>query len=1123
MRCSNCGSDNPAGKKFCGDCGAPLTNCCPKCGAENPPGKHFCGDCGTALAASSANAQSPTSALGTGGIAISTEATDSVVADGERKTVTALFADIKGSTELMEDLDPEQARAIVDPALKLMIQAVHRYDGYVVQSTGDGIFALFGAPLAHEDHPQRALYAALRMQEELRRYSAKLVGDGGSPIQGRIGINTGEVVVRVLETGQGHAEYAPIGHSTNLAARMQTAAPVGSIAVTEATRRLSEGYFTLKALGVTRVKGLSEPVNVYEATGLGPLRTRLQRAAGRGLTRFVGREREMEALRHAAALARDGRGQIVAAMAEPGVGKSRLFYEFKATSGSGWMMLEALSISHGKASAYLPVTEMLRDYFRIAPEDDLRQRREKVAGKIVILDRALEDTLPYIYALLGIAESYGPLIQINAELRRRRTGEAIKRVLLRESLNQPLIVIIEDLHWIDGETQALLDLLADSIASARVLLLVNYRPEYRHEWGGRTYYTQLRLDPLGHEGADEMLDDLLGDAPELAAMKRTIARRAEGNPFFIEEIVEALFEQGVLTRNGRIKLARPFSETTLPTTIQGILASRIDRLAPKDKELLQILAAVGREFALSLAKRVTNCPEAELDQMLARLQSGEFIYEQPAAGDIEYTFKHALTQEVAYSSLLIERRRFLHERIGDAMESLFADRIDDHLKDIAYHYRRSGNPEKAIAYLRRAGEQATARTFYEEAIEQLTGGLELLPKLDPGNARDGPEIAIRRALLAPLLAIRPAGSVENQQNSERLIELCTKTGEDRLLAYVLLHLFFNYRASLYLEKADKVARQVLKLAELSSDEYQIFCGNFVAGVYASEKGEYLSARSFLERASSISDQTRDAILADPGIAVAMINCISHLGFILWILGYSEEARQQEVQILSFLNRSLDPYARALAISHALTFHLDFLRDDRAIHGQADEALASATQSGHHFAIGRGLISLGRLMVAEGQVDSGIEKIAAGIRAFEAGSDNRGYYMAAYVAIQAYLQAHRVADGLTLIGRVLSQTDRGDVRLFEADLHRLKGEFLLMAGQPENEAEAAFREAVAIARQRQAKSFQLRATMSLARLLIKQGRHQEARTMLAEIYGWFTVGFDTADLKEAKALLDELRT
>jgi class 3 adenylate cyclase len=452
--------------------------------------------------------------------------------DGERKTVTALFADIKGSMELMEDLDPEEARAIVDPALKLMVDAVGRYGGYIVQSTGDGIFALFGAPIAHEDHPQRALYAALRMQEDLRRFAERLRAEKGLNLQVRIGANVGEVVVRRIRTGEGQVEYTPIGHSTSLASRLQTLANPGSIAISEVLRKLVEGYFTLKTLGPARIKGSSEPVNVYEVVGPGPLRTRLQRvAAGRGLTKFVGREREMEALRHALEQAKAAHGQIVAAIAEPGVGKSRLFYEFKAMSQSGCMVLEAFSVSHGKASAYLPVIDLLHGYFEITSEDDSRKRREKVGGRVLMLDHALEDALPYLFSLLGIADTPDPLAQLDGQVKKRRTLEAIKRILLRESLNQPLIVMFEDLHWIDSETQALLNLLTDAIANAHILLMVNYRPEYYHDWGNRSHYAQLRLDPLGSQSAAEMLSNLLGEAPELLPIKRTIIERTEGNPF----------------------------------------------------------------------------------------------------------------------------------------------------------------------------------------------------------------------------------------------------------------------------------------------------------------------------------------------------------------------------------------------------------------------------------------------------------------------------------------------------------------------------------------------------------------------------------------------------------------
>jgi class 3 adenylate cyclase/ribosomal protein L40E len=474
MRCPSCNHENPGDASFCEGCGAKLELICPACKASVSPGAQFCKKCGTAIgptkAAASATVSSTKSQIIVAGDGAASEAIE-----GERKTVTALFADIKGSTELEQDLDPEEARAIVDPALKLMIDAVRRYDGYVVQSTGDGIFALFGAPVAHEDHPQRASYAALRMQEELRRYSGKLRENGNLPIEVRVGLNTGEVVVRSITTGAGQTEYTPIGHTTNLASRMQALALTGSIAISEQTRKLVEGYFALKPLGPTKVKGVSEPINVYEVTGLGPLRTRLQRSAGRGLTKFVGREREMEALRHAAELAQQGHGQIVAAVAEAGSGKSRLFFEFKAKNQSGWSVLETFSVSHGKAAAYFPVIDLLHNYFKITDDDDQRARRAKITGNVLTLDRALEDTLPYIFALLGVSEADNPLEAMNAQIRRRRTLDAIKRLLLRESLNQPLMVIFEDLHWIDEETQAFLNLLAESIGTAKILLLVNYR------------------------------------------------------------------------------------------------------------------------------------------------------------------------------------------------------------------------------------------------------------------------------------------------------------------------------------------------------------------------------------------------------------------------------------------------------------------------------------------------------------------------------------------------------------------------------------------------------------------------------------------------------------------------
>ena len=549
------------------------------------------------------------------------------------------------------------------------------------------------------------------MQEEMRRYADTLRAKGYAPLLMRVGINTGEVVLRSIRKDDLHADYVPVGHSTNLAARMEQLASPGSILVTAYTHKLTDGYFAFKDLGQTQIKGMEAPLHIYEVLGAGPLRTKLQVAARRGLTRFVGRTRELEQMQQALAHAKEGHGQIVGVMGEPGLGKSRLFHDrrgvlqYAPTLASCLPGVEAYSVSHGKASPYLPVIELLKSYFDLKAEDDERKRREKVAGKVVMLDRSLEDTLPYLFALLGIDEQQSNLTQMDAQIRRRRTFEALKKVFLRESLNQPLILIFEDLHWIDNETQGFLDVPSESVASAKLLLLTNYRPEYRHEWGSKTYYTQLRLSPFGKAEAEEFLDVLLGVAvgadrrpkevpvgrvgpPEPGAhtgaplqdLKRLILDKTEGTPFFMEEVVQELVEQGVLVRSDvGAGLALPTEGAAssaptamhIPPTVQGVLAARIDRLAPEEKALLQQLAVIGREFSVSLLRQVITQPEDELYRLLTSLQRKEFLYEQPAFPEVEYVFKHALTQEVAYGTVLQERRKTLHEKIAQAIEALY--------------------------------------------------------------------------------------------------------------------------------------------------------------------------------------------------------------------------------------------------------------------------------------------------------------------------------------------------------------------------------------------------------------------------------------------------------------------
>jgi class 3 adenylate cyclase len=827
MRCASCGFENEAGAQFCEECGAKLVSACPGCGHEVRPSAKFCSACGTPLAVWTPTPrpqslmprlQSPLSYtpphLAQRILAEQAALEARGASEGERKTITALFADLKGSTALIEGLDPEEARAILDPALQLMMDAVHRYEGYVAQALDDGIFALFGAPIAHEDHPQRALYAALRMQEEMRRYGDQVRLKHGVPLAMRVGVNTGEVVVRSIRKEDLQTDYVPVGHSTNLAALMEQMATPGSILLTEYTRKLVEGYFELKALGAAAIKGVEAPLPVYEVLGAGPLRTRLQVAVQRGLTRFVGRQSEMEQIRRALEQAKAGQGQIVGVMGEPGLGKSRLFYEFRLTAQSGCLVLEAYSVSYGKASPYLPLLELLKSYFQIASHDDERTRREKVIGKVLGLDRTLEDTLPYLFTLLGIEDPTSSLQQMDPQIRRQRTFAALKRLFLRESLNQPLILIFEDLHWIDSETQGFLDTLSESIASAKILLLVNYRPEYRPQWGQKTYYTQLRLAPLGRAEAAELLSALLGNSPSLKVLKQLILEKTDGTPFFMEEVVQTLAEEGVLLgERGTYRLEKTPPELHIPSTVQGVLAARIDRLAPDEKALLLQLAVLGREFPLSLARHVVSHPEEELYRLLSSLQHKEFLYEQPAFPEVEYLFKHALTQEVAYGTVLQDRRRALHERTAQAIEALYRFTLEDHYSELAHHYGRSGNTAKAIDYLHRAGQQAVQRSANGEAITHLTTALELLKTLPDTRERAQQELTLQVTLAPPLMVTKGLTAPAVGAVHTRALALCQQVGDTPQLFPALMGAQSFYVVRAELQTARDVAERLLALAQ----------------------------------------------------------------------------------------------------------------------------------------------------------------------------------------------------------------------------------------------------------------------------------------------------------------------
>jgi predicted ATPase/class 3 adenylate cyclase len=760
--------------------------------------------------------------------------------EGERKQVTVLFADLKGSMELLAERDPEEARQLLDPVLQRMMEAVHRYEGTVNQVMGDGIMALFGAPLAHEDHAVRACYAALAMQDALRRYSDEVRRTHGVEVQIRVGLNSGEVVVRAIGNDL-HMDYSAIGETTHLAARMEQLAPPGTIRLTVATLRLVEGFMRVNALGPVPVKGLTAPVEVFDLVGASALRHRLQAAAARGLTRFVGRDTELAALGQALAWAADGHGQVVALVGEAGVGKSRLVYEcVHSHQAQGWLVLESASVSYGKATPYFPVLDLLRRYARVDERDDTRTIRARVTGQLLTLDETLQDAIPPLLALLDALPDDSPFLTLDPPQRRQRTLAALKRVLLRESQVQPVLVVFEDLHWIDSETQALLDSLVESLPTARLLLLVNYRPEYQHSWGGKTYYTQLRLDPLPPASAAEVLQALLGDDARLTPLTRLLIARTEGNPFFLEESVRTLVETGVLVgAPGAYRLAQPLDTLHVPATVQAVLAARIDRLLPEEKRLLQTAAVIGTEVPMPLLQAIADLPEAAFHHGLAHLQAAEFLCETRLFPEQEYTFKHALTHEVAYGGLLQERRRVLHARIVEVLEALAGDRVIEQVERLAHHALRGEVWDKALTYCRQAGEKSLARSAHREAAGYFEQALSTLAHLPETRATREQAIDLRLALRTALF---PSGDFRRILAALREAEaLAVALDDPRRLGQVSAFLSNYFHIMGTYDQAITAAQRALALATASGEAVLHALANLRLGRAYQFQGDYCQA------------------------------------------------------------------------------------------------------------------------------------------------------------------------------------------------------------------------------------------------------------------------------------------
>jgi class 3 adenylate cyclase/tetratricopeptide (TPR) repeat protein len=941
---------------------------------------------------------------------------------GERKQVTVLFADLKSSMELLADRDPEEARQLLDPVLERMMAAVHRYEGTVNQVMGDGIMALFGAPIAHEDHAVRACYAALAMQEAIRRYSAEVRRGHGVEVQIRVGLNSGEVVVRAIGNDL-HMDYSAIGQTTHLAARMEQLAPPGSIRLTAETRRLVEGWVQVTPLGPVPVKGLTDLVAVFELAGAGPTPTRLQALAARGLTRFVGRDVEIHSLHQALAQAVAGHGQVMAVIGEPGVGKTRLFHEFThAFHTQGWLLLETNSTSYGKATPYLPVIDLLKAYIPIEERDDRQRIRENLTGRLLTLDPVLDSTLPALLSLLEVPVEDPHWQALDPSQRRQRTLDALKRLFLRESQEQPLLLVFENLHWIDAETQAFLDGLVESLPAARILMLVNYRPEYQHGWGHKTYFTQLRLDPLPSASAEGMLQSLLGIDAGLDLLKQRLIELTQGNPFFLEESVRTLVEtQGLVGGQGAYRLARALPSIQVPATVQAVLASRIDRLPPEEKELLQTAAVIGMEVPLALLQAVAEAPEEPLRLGLTHLQASEFLYETRLFPDLEYTFKHALTQQVAYETLLQERRRALHARIVEALEALPGDQVAEQVERLAHHALRGEVWVKALAYGRQTGEKAMARSAHREAVgsfEQALGAVAHLPQ-----SRDTREQAIdlRLALRSALLPSSDYGRIlAYLREAEGLAEALD---DPRRLAQVSLFLSENFRFMGAYDQAIAAAQRALALATAGGEVVLHALANQRLGQAYQAQGDYHRAIDCL------------------GLTVASLD------------GAQRRERFGQVVLPAVLSRAY------LAESHA---ELGTFVEGSALGG---EGLRIAEVVNHPASLIFAYEGIGLLALHQGDLPRALPLLERAVCICQEADLPVWFPRIAASLGAAYTLAGRVADAVPLLTQAMEQTIATEAVVYQALCCLPLGEAQLLAGRLE-EAHALAERALTLARAHQ---------------------------------------------------------
>ncbi len=1105
---------------------------CPSCEFANPAGFLFCGCCGQRLGGqTSASFQSR---LKHAVEMIESDAEVSLFA-AERRQLTVMFCDLVGSTPLAEQLDPEDLREVLQAYQEVCAEEIRSFAGYIARYFGDGLLVYFGYPMAYEDAAQRAVQAALGIVAKLpslnRRLQLTTTVLRHRPLQMRIGIHTGLVVVGEMGSGARRDYSAVVGETPNIAARLQEMAPPDTVVVSAATARLLEGHFTLQDGGPQRLKGVSTPVCVYRVQGERKAKTRLEVTANAGLTPLVGREQEVRLLTKCWEQVVQGLGQVVMLSGEPGIGKSRLVRVLKeqlATQPRLW--IECRCSPYHQNSALYPALEWLQRGLHFGADESPRTKLRK-------LERALRQceffsveafSLLAVLLSLPLPEGQDLSLPLTPQKQRQKTLETLVALLLKAAEQKPVVLVIEDLQWADPSTLEVLNLLIDQIAMSRIFVLQTFRPEFSPLWTGRSFATQLSLTRLSPRQGESMITEIAGDVKLPVEVLHQIVIKTDGVPLFVEELTKMVVESGLFPHDqGQEEPSGRLSPLSIPATLHDSLMARLDRLA-RGREVAQLAATIGREFSYELIETVSQLDRSVLQRDLAALVEAELLYQRGTPPLARYFFKHALIQEAAYQSLLKSKRRQYHRQIAQVLEERFPETRNTHPDLMAYHYGQAGLNEQAISYWRRAGQQAIERSANAEAIHHLSTALELLKLLPDTPERARQELMLQTTSGIALMTTKGFAAPEVERAYTRARYLChyhqiEKTPE---LVRVLRGLFSYYLVRGELEPAHELAAEMLSSAKQTQDPVHLLEGNSTLGFVSFYRGEQIQARMFLEQSIALYEaqfhqRYSHESVQDPGVDSLCILALS-----LWILGYPDQALRRSRMAVTLARKLAHPFSMAYAA--ACTAALHWARQEETLGcAEAETAIAIATEYNFPFCLTLGSSFRGWALLRSGHTEEGMRQLQQGIAAFQTlGVGLLRPYLLVVLAEECQRRG-QLSEALSCIAEVLNLVGENKERFYEAELCRVRGEVVLQGKnrqwrlEAEKEAEEYFTQAIRIARGQGAKAWELRAAVSLSRLWSQQGKGDKARRVLSEIYGWFTEGFETKDLQDAKLMLRAL--